>query len=197
MAPRVTWMADSKGQNRKFCMLRSRMHARTHAEFQGLGRLRSRIGRHVESRRVTPDFFCPSCSTWPSEWNSPWEVIAQMAMSSHMQATQASMILEVGLQNIAIFWSRKNPRWIRGLLPPVQIKFCKKIPSWVKKIQYQNSGPPAMSLSLSAAKFRCFQARPPSLLATFPHSAHFRRQFQVGVGYILPRLPEFCLNRWW
>ena len=123
MAPRVTWMADSKGQNRKFCMLRSRMHARTHAEFQGLGRLRSRIGRHVESRRVTPDFFCPSCSTWPSEWNSPWEVIAQMAMSSHMQAAQESMILEQRLQNIAIFWSRKNPRWIRGLEPiPTKLK---------------------------------------------------------------------------
>jgi hypothetical protein len=114
MAPRVTWMADSKGQNRKFCMLRSRMHARTHAEFQGLGRLRSRIGRHVESRRVTPDFFCPSCPSWPSEWNSPWEVIAQMAMSSHMQAARLGMILEFLLQNIAIFWSRKNPRWIRG-----------------------------------------------------------------------------------
>ena len=114
MAPRVTWMADSKGQNRKFCVLRSRMHAHTHAEFQGLGRLRSRIGRHVESRRVTPDFFCPSCSKWPSEWNSPWEVIAQMAMSSHRQAARLGMILEFLLQNIAIFWSRKNPRWIRG-----------------------------------------------------------------------------------
>ena len=55
MTPRPPWIAESKSQNRKAGVLRSRTHARTHAQFPGFGGLRSPVflqPRRREARRI-------------------------------------------------------------------------------------------------------------------------------------------------
>ena len=114
MTTQTSYIIHSIPTKMKECVVISRTHAHTHVEFQRLGRLRSRVGRQRRWRRVAPDFFRLSWPPWPSERTSQGEVVAQMAMSGHLQALRLGMILEVDLRNIAIFRRRKNPKWIRG-----------------------------------------------------------------------------------
>ena len=120
MAPRVTWIAESKGQKRKLCVLRSRTHAHGQAEFQAFVGLEAQFCVRARVGTRSPLLSWP---LWPSEWNCHLGVPAPMAESSHRQAARHCMILEFLLQNIASFWSRKNPRWIRGLLRLVQERY--------------------------------------------------------------------------
>ena len=105
MATGVPWIAESKCQNRKPCMLRSRTHAHGQTEFQVCVGLEAQFCVRARVGTRSPLLSWP---LWPSERNFQLEVPASMALMAHLQAARLGMILEFLLQNIALFWSRRN-----------------------------------------------------------------------------------------